>query len=235
MFPVGVPEDWLSAEPAGRVFASGFAFQCLGEVCVLLVVAALDWHCLLRIMLAMGLREWRERQIVKADARVARADAKLAELKARQKADRESRETDVLQQWYEACARVHGVDHEAMVRDSVRFGVALPEPRKAWLVERMRNGAIDAMNVVPGARLAGAVGAGVATMDGMGAGSSQGEPDPYGVWLQVLRAERLCAEYTDRGERVPAAERALLRGARFMHKHQGKVNAAGSAIRSLPI
>ena len=154
----------------------------------------------------MGLREWRARQIVKADALVARADrmdAELASEKAAREAKREAAKVEADRARFESRARVLGESHAELSARAVAVGMS-PEPRVSVLESR----AMGDRGVLGVAAAAGAL---LSFEDGGGRGSH----DPYRAWRDRIVVEERCALKVARGEELSVLDRASLKAARL--------------------
>ena len=154
----------------------------------------------------MGLKSWRERQLARADALVARADrmdAALASEKAAREAKREAAKVEADRARFESRARVLGESHAELSARAVAVGMS-PEPRVSVLESR----AMGDRGVFGVAAAAGAL---LSFEDSGGRGSH----DPYRAWRDRIVVEERCALKVARGEELSVLDRASLKAARL--------------------
>lgn len=161
----------------------------------------------------MGYREWRERQIAKLDAMQARADERVvtaeqraADVRAEVESARVERARSAVSASLEVEARRLGEAHEDLVARALAVG--LPgAPAEPGAVERVQGAAERFRARIPLGWLVVPV--------GDVSESGGGRVDHYRAWRdQIVVAERMAAK-VERGERLTAGDRALMRLARL--------------------
>lgn len=154
----------------------------------------------------MGLKSWRERQLARADALIARADrvdAELAAAKVAREAEREAAKVEADRARLESRARAVGESHAELSARAVAVGMS-PEPRASVLESR----AMGDRGVFGVAAAAGAL---LSFEDSGGRGSH----DPYRAWRDRIVVEERCALKVARGEELSVLDRAALKAARL--------------------
>jgi hypothetical protein len=157
----------------------------------------------------MGFKEWRQRQLDRADRMIAWSDrvgADLEEKRAREatvreanQAERETKQeaaqTDALAEWMNRRAAQLCEDHDDLAARANAVGMELPAPERRLGRERGSTGAFAD-----------------------GAGSEHGRIDSYESWRDRIVIEELMATKLARGEELTRSDRLSLKTARQASK-----------------
>lgn len=160
----------------------------------------------------MGFKEWRQRQLDRADAMTAwadRTDQRLAEEKEARAQEQAAREVQAERDRLAARAAQLGEDHDDLVRRAKAVGMDEYVEPAPGLVERTNRVANGMRRLSPLASFT--------ISDGLSESGTQ-EADPYAAWRNRIVIEEAAAAKLARGEQLSRLDRATLKLARITSK-----------------
>lgn len=161
----------------------------------------------------MGFKEWRQRQLDRADAMTAwadKTDQRLAEEKEARAQEQAAREAQGERDRLAARAAQLGEDHDDLVLRAKAVGMDEYVEPAPGLLERTNRVANGMRRLSPLASFA--------ISDGLSESSTQDPPNPYEAWRNRIVIEEAAAAKLARGEQLSRLDRATLKLARFTSK-----------------